>query len=85
MAGHPGKTVTQRRVLDAIGIGKPVGMSSKTEGVMVKAGMIVRTGMRVLARDRFGDIAVPTYEMTPATHLQWTDYWVDVAEKDGTA
>lgn len=71
---HPGRTVAQRRVLDAIGCGNnsPL-MSARTREALLNAGLIVLVGRKIVGRDRFGAITLPEYEMPIPVHMQWCE------------
>lgn len=71
---HPGRTASQRRVLDAIGCGDfTPRMTPQTRDAMLKAGIIEECGRKYLGRDRFGAIFVIEYAMPIPVHMQWCD------------
>jgi hypothetical protein len=69
MTKHPGRTFSERRVLDAIGCGDPI--PPKTRPAL----------LRRLVDDGLLEKIGPTprmetyYQMSIATHIQWCDYW----------
>lgn len=74
MAKHPGKTAAQRRVLDMIGCGEHCPpMTQGTRDAMLRSGLIVERGRRVVGRDRFGEVSIAQYEMPILVHMQWCE------------
>ena len=67
---HPGRTSAERRALDAIGCGQPLGCAPKTLRALLDAGMIEDAGGQ-MRRDALGSYRVPFYEMTIPTHIAW--------------
>ncbi|PZR77345.1 MAG: hypothetical protein DI537_43320 [Stutzerimonas stutzeri] len=83
MTKHPGTTVAERRVLDAIGGGDSCPpMTARTRDAMLRKGLIHKVGERELGRDRFGVVALPIYEMPIPIHMQWCSA-VAAEEPDG--
>lgn len=68
---HPGRTPAQRKALDAIGCGQHPGCAPKTVAALLRDGLIVHVGDRVVGHDRFGTIRIPEYEMPIPVHMQW--------------
>jgi hypothetical protein len=69
---HPGKTPAQRRALDEIGCGNYCpSMTNATRDKLLASGLIVELNPVVIGRDRFGEIAIPQYEMPILVHYQW--------------
>jgi hypothetical protein len=68
---HPGKTATQKWVLDQIGGGNysPI-MQPKTRDALLEAGLIEKISQRV---DRGGwpPIVIKEYQMPIHVHIQW--------------
>lgn len=83
---HPGKTDAEKRILDQIGCGDSLPRANaKTLDRMVERGLIRRVHDKVLSSDRFGAIAIPQYEMTIHTHMDWCAYWAENATEGDDA
>ncbi|TXM96795.1 hypothetical protein FV242_33020 [Methylobacterium sp. WL64] len=67
---HPGRTLAQRRALDAIGCGEPPRCSPKTLKSLLDAGLIVDVGTET-RRDALGSYRVPAYAMPIPVHMAW--------------
>ena len=83
MASHPGRTPTQKRILDEIGCGNSLPFAPrKTIENMVALGMLQRLPDKQLGRDRFGAVKMPQFEMTISTHMAWCEFQSEQHEKD---
>ncbi len=83
---HPGRTPTQRRILDRIGCGDfcpPA--KAKTLAAMVDAGLLQRCPDKILGRDGFGVIALPQFQMPIPVHMEWCAYWAEQPCEHGVA
>lgn len=68
---HPGRTLAERRALDAIGCGEtlPV-MHPKVRQNLIAAGLIEECGERQIGTGPFA-VRVPIYEMPIPVHFLW--------------
>ena len=69
---HPGKTAAQRRALDQIGCGNfsPV-MAKATRDAMLRTGIIIHAGDKIIGKDIFGSIKIAEFAMPISVHMQW--------------
>ncbi len=79
---HPGRTVAQRRALDAIGCGNnsPI-MATATRDALLASGLIVHLGDDVVGGRGIG-VRVAVYEMPIPVHMQWCNAVADEDEPD---
>jgi hypothetical protein len=81
---HPGKTAAERRILDQIGCGEfSPHMAPVTRKNMLRRGVIIESGWRVVGRDALGDIRIPQFSMPTGIHMQWCKAMAHQAEIDG--
>lgn len=70
---HPGKTLAQRRVLDAIGCGNHSPMMSKaTRDALLKADLIQPIGHHVVGSGPLA-VRVEQFDMPVSVHMAWCD------------
>ena len=76
-AKHPGKTPTQRRILDAIGCGdySPL-MAPRTRQALLEAGLIEPCGYMMVGEGAFA-VKVIEYQMPISVHMQWCEAAAD--------
>jgi hypothetical protein len=72
---HPGRTLAQRRALDAIRCGEPPRCSPTTLKALLDAGLVEETGSTI-RRDALGSYRVPAYEMPLPVHMQCAQPWL---------
>lgn len=70
---HPGRTLAQRRALDAIGCGNfsPI-MAKATRDALLREGLIVEAGARVVGGPPL-EVRVQEYVMPIPVHMAWCD------------
>lgn len=78
----PGLTKAQQSVFEQIAIGQLPYARQSTIDILVEKGLIVRIADRVLGRDRFGAISVPTYEVPLPIHIRWCEWCAKQPEAD---
>ena len=76
MTDHPCKGLSkkQRDAFEAIAISMDRAEHQKTIEALLKRGLIVRGDDKVLGRDHFGLITVPTYYVPLPIHAQWCEW-----------
>lgn len=84
-ARHPcaGMTKAQLNAFEALAVGSAPMATSATIKALICKGVVIQGVDRVVGRDAFGLIRVPTYDVPLSTHMQWCR-WCDenVGEAD---
>lgn len=72
-ARHPGKTASQRRILDEIGCGNhSPSMHRATQANLLKAGLIEKCGERIIGSG-WSAIKIDEFQMPIPVHMQWCE------------
>ena len=76
MTDHPckGLSKTAIEIFELIGTGQTPPYNRVAINVLERRGLIIKTGERVLTRDRFGEVKVPVYEVPIPIHMQWCQW-----------
>lgn len=76
---HPchGLSAPARRAFERIAINQDPLAQPQTLAALMKRGLIVQTGTKLLGQDRFGRIAIPVYAVPLPVHAQWCQWCSD--------
>ena len=72
-----GLTKIQRDTFEAIACGQDMPNRPKTLSALIKKGVIVEVGKKVVCKDRFGIVETPVYEVPLVLHLAWCQWCSD--------
>jgi len=83
---HPGKSKAQRDALNRIGCGDfSPPMSRQVRDTLLRNGLIIVAGERILGRDALGTITMTEYAMPTHVHMQWCSAVARDDSDDGAA
>jgi hypothetical protein len=79
-AGHPANHLGMKAVeaLDRVlASDKCIAEGSrKTMALLIKHGLLIEDGEKLVINDRFGAVFAMTYRVPPEVEQQWLDYWI---------